>query len=325
MAKTKRAIMQKAKTAFIFPGQGESHSVGMCKDFYEQFPVVKDTFEEASQILNFDLAKLVFEGPLEELSKTEYCQLAIYVVSVSVLRVIGQEFPEIKPDYCAGLSLGEYSAATASGVISFEQGVRLIQARGSYMQKACADQPSTMAVVLGLTEEEVLTVIKELNMPGIWVANINCPGQVVVSGTHAAIDAFMPKAKEAKAKRVLPLNVAGAFHSPFMQSAADQMTFLLQEMELNEPNSKLIMNVSGLEERELAKIKENLILQITNPVRWQASIGEMAANGVESFIEIGCGRVLSGLNKRMGLSGQTCCINSVKDLELLKNQVLATS
>ena len=318
-------MVQETKTAFIFPGQGESHSVGMCKDFYDEYPIVRETFDEASKILGYDIANLIFEGPLEKLSETKYCQIAIYVVSVAVLRVIQEEFPDLKPEYCAGLSLGEYSAATAAGVISFSQGVQLIDARGTYMHQACKDHPSTMAVVLGLTEEQVAEVIQGLNLSNLWLANLNCPGQVVVSGTKETIEAFILAGKEAGAKRVLPLNVAGAFHSPFMQSAADQLTSLMTEMAVSEPEATLMMNATGKKEENLEKIKENLILQITSPVRWQACIQEMEKEGVNSFIEIGCGKVLSGLNKRMGLAGQTCCINSVKDLELLKNKALASS
>lgn len=318
--------MHKTKTAFIFPGQGESHSVGMCKDFYDQYAVVREMFDAASKIIGYDLAQMVFEGPLEKLSETRYCQVAIYVVSMAILKVMELEFVDLKPDFCAGLSLGEYSAATAAGVLSFEQGVQLIHARGTYMQKACKDHPSTMAVVLGLTEAETQAVIDKMNMPGeIWLANLNCPGQVVVSGTHPAIESFIVQAKQANAKRVLPLNVAGAFHSPLMGSAADQLQTLINKMTLNPTVATLFMNTPGKEVLKLEEIKKNLILQITNPVRWQACVESMAAQGAELFIEIGCGKVLSGLNKRMSLTGQTCCINSIKDLELLKNQVLATS
>lgn len=318
--------MHKNKIAFIFPGQGESHSVGMCKDFYDQYPVVKEMFDMASNQIGYDLAQLVFEGPLEKLSETKYCQVAIYVVSMAILKVLQMEFSDLKPDFCAGLSLGEYSAATAAGVLSFEQGVQLIHARGTYMQKACEEHPSTMAVVLGLTESETQAVINKMNRPEeIWLANLNCPGQIVVSGTHQAIESFVIHAKDANAKRVLPLNVAGAFHSPFMQSAADQLAVMMNQMAINPPVSSLVMNTPGQVVTQLNEIKNNLILQITHPVRWQACIESMAAQGVELFIEIGCGKVLSGLNKRMGLAGQTCCINSIKDLELLKNQILATS
>lgn len=318
--------MQKAKKAFIFPGQGESHSVGMAKDFYDQFDIAKQTIDEACDLLGYDLKQLIFEGPLEKLSETKYCQVAIYVVSMAVLRVIRQEFPELVPDYCAGLSLGEYSAAVAASTLTFSQGVQLIHARGTYMQKACQDHPGTMAVVLGFAEEQVMKVINEVNMPhALWMANLNCPGQIVVSGTHAGIEAFMIKGKEAGAKRILPLNVAGAFHSPLMQEAASELTKLLNEMELRKPSAGFLMNATGDLVADISDIKKNLILQITSPVRWQASIERMVSLGVESFFEIGCGKVLSGLNKRMDLAGQTCCINSVKDLELLKNLQPATT
>lgn len=314
---------QESKIAFIFPGQGESHSVGMGKDFYDSFSIARETFEEASEILGYDIAKLIFEGPLEKLSETRYCQIAIYVVSMAVLRVIEQEFPELKPNFSAGLSLGEYSAATAASIITFSQGVQLVHARGTYMQKACEENPSTMAVVLGFDEERVQGVMGQMRLRDqIWMANLNCPGQIVVSGTFGAIEEFVVNAKEAGAKRVLPLNVAGAFHSPLMEKAASELSEVLNEMPLKEPNATFMMNVSGKEEANLEKIKENLILQITHPVRWQATIEEMKKEGVTTFFEIGCGKVLTGLNKRMGLLGQTCCINSVKDLELVKDQML---
>jgi len=178
--------------AFIFPGQGESHSVGMGRDFYDQFEIVRDTFEEASKITGVDLKSLIFDGPLETLSETQNCQIAIYLVSISILRVLKQEFPNLVPTFVGGLSLGEYTAATASGVLSFAQGVELVYARGQLMQKACEENPSTMAVVLGLSEEEVKTVLDELGCPDdLWLANLNCPGQIVVSGTQKGIDKLL--------------------------------------------------------------------------------------------------------------------------------------
>lgn len=310
------------KIAFIFPGQGESHSVGMAKDFYDQFPIAKQTFDQASQILGYDLTKLIFEGPLDKLSETRYCQVAIYVVSVAILRVLKEQFPDLKPDASLGLSLGEYSAATAAGVISFAQGVELVHARGSLMQQACDENPSTMAVVLGFDEERVRAVIKEANLEkDVWVANLNCPGQIVVSGSHPGIEAFVKAGKEAGAKRVLPLNVAGAFHSQLMQSAADQLEKKLSEMDIKAPICDFLMNVNASREQNVQKIKENLIQQITHSVRWQESIEKLKSEGFTHFIEIGCGKVLSGLNKRMGLSEQTLCVNCVEDLQLIQNQM----
>lgn len=310
------------KVAFIFPGQGESHSVGMAKDFYDQFPIAKQTFDEASKILGYNLTELIFQGPLDKLSETRYCQVAIYVVSVAVLRVLQEQFDDLKADAALGLSLGEYSAATAAGVISFEQGVQLVHARGSLMQQACDENPSTMAVVLGLDEEKVKTVIKDAKLENdVWVANLNCPGQIVVSGTHPGIEAFVLAGKEAGAKRVLPLNVAGAFHSKLMHSAADELEKKLAHMEIQSPKCDFLMNVNASKEQDIQKIKQNLILQITHSVRWQESIEKLKSEGFTHFIEIGCGKVLSGLNKRMGLSEQTICVNSVNDLELIQNKM----
>lgn len=313
------------RKAFIFPGQGESHSIGMGKDFYDHFPVAKQAFEEACDHLKYDLTKLIFEGPLEKLSETKYCQIAIYVTCMAVLKVIHEQFPNLKPEFCAGLSLGEYTAATAAGVLTYQQGIALVHARGTFMQKACSDHPSTMAVVLGLNEQELENVLKLMARNDLWMANLNCPGQIVASGSHQGIEALAEPAKAAGAKRVLPLNVAGAFHSPLMQSAANELSHHLNPMKIHAPSCTFMMNVSGKKESDLEKIKKNLILQVTHPVRWQQSVESMVQEGAEYFIEIGCGKVLSGLNKRMGLSGQTCCINSIKDLELLSNLKITTS
>lgn len=311
--------MNPSKCAFIFPGQGESHSVGMGKDFYDQFPVVRELFQKAQEITGIDLVDLIFNGPLEKLSTTDHCQLAIYLVSVSILKVIQEQYPDITPHCVAGLSLGEYTAATAAGVLSFEQGIRLVHARGQLMQKACNEHPSTMAVVLGLTEEQVQDVLKEVNRPDeLWIANLNCPGQIVVSGTHEAIEAFMPKAKDQGAKRVLPLNVAGAFHSPFMQSAADTLQNQLGEMELNALQYPLFMNAVGDKVEQLSEVKKLLIQQITQSVRWQSCIEKMQAEGVTHFIEIGPGKVLAGLNKRIKVEGTTDSINTVENLEQMQ-------
>lgn len=308
--------MTSSPIAFIFPGQGESHSVGMGKDFYDQFPLVQKLFKEASEITGVDLKSLIFEGPIEKLSTTENCQIAIYVVSIAILRVIQSEFPHLKPSFVAGLSLGEYSAATAAGLLSFEQGVRLVHARGTLMQKACYENPSTMAVVLGLTEEQMIECLSEIALPhDLWIANLNCPGQIVVSGTHKGIDQLLLKAKEKGAKRVLPLNVAGAFHSPLMKSAAILLEEKFKEMPINEPQIPLAMNATGLIETESKAIRKNLMTQITTSVKWQSCIEELQKKGVQTFYEIGPGKVLAGLNKRIKVEGQTLSINSVEDLE----------
>ncbi|MCH9633723.1 MAG: Malonyl CoA-acyl carrier protein transacylase [Chlamydiae bacterium] len=308
--------------AFIFPGQGESHSVGMAQDFYNQFEVARETFEEASQITGVDLKQLIFDGPLETLSKTNYCQIAIYVVSVAILRVIQQQFPTLKPHVVAGLSLGEYTAATAAGILPFSLGVELVFARGTLMQRACEENPSTMAVVLGLSEEQALDVLKAIGRPNdLWLANLNCPGQIVFSGTKSGIEELLVVAKEKGAKRVLPLNVAGAFHSPLMQSAANQLQEKLVGMQLSLPLCKFAMNSSGHIEEDQSNVRKQLINQITQTVRWQSCIEEMRKEGVTKFFEIGPGKVLAGLNKRIKVDGDTYSINSLKDLDVLQNLV----
>lgn len=309
---------QTPKIAFIFPGQGESHSVGMAKDFYEAFQVAKNLFEQASDLTKVNLKKLIFEGPLETLSKTNHCQLAIYLVSMVIYEVLKERYPDLKPDFVGGLSLGEYSAATAAGVLSFEQGVQLVHARGSYMQKACEENPSTMAVVLGFDEAQVREVLNKLNLPNqIWIANLNCPGQIVVSGSHAAIETFVVEAKLAGAKRALPLNVAGAFHTPFMGLAANELQNRLQSMTIQAPTVPFYMNSVGKQVESLDEVRSLLIKQITSSVRWQDCIEAMNRDGANLFLEIGPGKVLAGLNKRIKVSGETHSIHSVSQLDLL--------
>lgn len=311
-------MTEQVKYAFIFPGQGESHSVGMAKDFYEQFSQVRELFDEASHLTKVDLAELIFEGPLERLSKTDYCQLAIYVVSMAIWKVFTQLHPEITPSCIAGLSLGEYSAATAAGILSFEDGVKLVFERGRLMQEACDQNPSSMAVVLGLTPQEVKNFLNTLDCPhDLWMANLNCPGQVVVSGTHLGIEKLLERSKESGAKRILPLNVAGAFHSPLMKKAEEVLQEQVKKVELKEPTCSFYMNAVGKKVQDGQEIRSLLTQQITHPVLWQSCIEGMKNEGVTHYIELGPGKVLQGLNKRIKVDGETYSINVISDLEKL--------
>lgn len=304
------------KWAFIFPGQGESHSVGMGRDFYDNFSVAKAAFEEASDLIQLDLKDLIFNGPLERLTETENCQIALYVTSMATLRVIQNEFPDLLPYVCGGLSLGEYSAATAAGFLPFTEGVKGVRLRGSLMQKACRMTKGTMAVVLGAERELVQKIVQE--RPGeLWVANLNCPGQIVISGTFAGVEHFTQRAKELSIKRVLPLNVVGAYHSGLMQSAQEGLEEGFQSLQWTKGICPLVMNVTGQVEEAIEKIVPNLLKQVTHSVLWEDSIRVMDSMGVEGYLEIGCGKVLAGLNKRIGVKGPTLSINQVEDLQTL--------
>lgn len=301
------------KVAFIFPGQGAQY-VGMGKDFYEAYSIVRETFEEANDLLGFNLSKLMFEGPADELTLTKNSQIAIYVMSVALWRVIKQELPEIEPSVVAGLSLGEYSALTASGRLAFKDGVRLVRARGEYMYEAGVKFPGTMAVALGMKPEEVHVIVDPIE--GVWVANLNCPGQVVVSGTVAGIEKASALLKEKGAKRVLPLDVSGAFHSGLMDEAKDRLQEKIDEIELNESPIDLVMNVPGdfVSENE---IRKNMIGQVVAPVYWEKGVRKIEERGVQLFIEIGPGKTLSGMNRKIGVNGITIGIEKIEDLEAL--------
>lgn len=309
---------KKSKIAFLFPGQGAQYP-GMGKEFYAYHPLVRETFEEANDILGYNISRIMLEGPEEELTQTKNSQAGIYVLSVALLRVLQVLFPNLVPTLCAGLSLGEYSALHAAGSVSFSDGLRLVKHRGEFMNDACEATEGTMAVILGLEAEEVENMVKELNLPNdLWAANFNCPGQVVISGTLQGIEIGSVAAKQKGAKRVLPLQVYGAFHSGLMRQAEEMLRPYVEEADIAKGRAGLVMNVTGTLEEDVSAIKNNLIRQVTHPVRWEQSVRYMMNQGVDLFIEIGCGKTLAGFNKRIGGEAPTISIETPKDLEFFE-------
>lgn len=306
------------KIAFLFPGQGAQYP-GMGKDFVENFPVARETYEEANDLLGRDLSSIILEGPEQTLTETKNSQTGIFVTSMALLRVLAKMFPNLKPAICAGLSLGEYTAVCASGRLSFAECLPLVQHRGQFMNDACENTKGTMAVILGMDAEAVESMVKEVNMPNdLWAANFNCPGQVVISGTLKGIEAGSAAAKAKGAKRVLPLPVHGAFHSGLMRSAEDRLGEYVNAAPLKESAIELVMNVPGDFVKGIPHIRENLIKQVTHPVRWEQGIRAMNASAVDLFIEIGCGKALFGFNKRIGVTAPTISIEKIADLTELE-------
>lgn len=309
------------KIAFLFPGQGAQY-VGMGKDFIEQFPIARDTFEEADEILKRKLSKVVLEGPEDVLTETRNSQVGIFVTSVAILRVLRAMFPEIAPTYCSGLSLGEYTALHASERISFADALALIQFRGQSMNDACKTTQGTMSVVLGLSSDDVESSVKEVNLPNdLWVANFNCPGQIVLSGTKRGIEAGTAAALARGAKRVLPLQVHGAFHSGLMKSAQEQLANYFRDVSLKDSRTELVMNVVGHSVKDLVQIKNNLILQTTSPVRWEQGIRYMVSKEVDLYLEMGCGKTLAGFNKRINGTTSTVSVETITDLDALEKVI----
>lgn len=304
------------KIGFLFPGQGSQY-VGMGKDFYEKFEVARKVFQEADAILGKEFTKLLFEGPSEELTLTKNSQLAIYVVSYAIYQVFNQMYPGITPYATAGLSLGEYTALTVSGKISFEEGLRLVAKRAALMQEACETSPGSMRVVLGMDEASVESALSSIN--DVCIANINCPGQIVIAGTEPGLQKASEVLKNAGAKRVLPLEVSGAFHSSLMQSAQEGLAPFLQSASLKDSGIKFVMNTPGDYVESLQDVRENLTRQVTQPVRWQKGIEAMERSSITHFIELGCGKTLQGMNKRIGVKVPTYSIEKVEELEGIKN------
>lgn len=302
--------------AFLFPGQG-AQSVGMGKDFYESFASARELFQKGDDLLGRGLTRVVFEGPEALLTETRNSQAGIYLMSLALLKVIEEQFPSLKPSVCAGLSLGEYTALTASKRVSFESCLPLVQFRAEAMNEACVAVPGTMAALFGLSAEQVEDLVSNLNLPhDLWVANFNCPGQTVISGTQKGIEAGIDEAKRRGAKRAIPLKVHGAFHSGLMSLAEEKLKGEIQEMEVHETPIGLVMNVPGDYVADSGKVRQHLIRQVTSPVRWEQGIRAMTPY-VDLYIEIGCGRTLAGMNKQIGVTAPTISINKVEDLEKL--------
>ena len=285
------------KKAYVFPGQG-AQFVGMGKDLYESSPLAKEMFDNANEILGFNITELMFSGTDEDLKQTKVTQPAIFLHSVILAKTLGDEF---KPDMTAGHSLGEFSALVAAGALSFEDGLKLVYARALAMQKACEANPSTMAAILALPDEKVEEICKSIH-DLVVPANYNCPGQIVISGTMNGIERACELMKEAGAKRALPLKVGGAFHSPLMESARVELSEAIESTSFSKPICLVYQNVTTVGESDPEVIKKNLIAQLTSPVKWTQSVQNMIADGATDFVELGPGSVLQGLISKIDKS-----------------------
>lgn len=283
--------------AYVFPGQGAQFT-GMGKDLYDSFDWARSLFQEADSILGFGLTDIMFNGSDDDLRRTDITQPAIFLHSVAVARSLGDDF---KPDMVAGHSLGEFSALVACGAISFESGLKLVAQRARAMQKACELVPGTMAAIIGLEDSMIEQICADLGAKGMVVvpANYNSPGQVVISGSKEAIAAACPLMQEAGARRALPLTVGGAFHSPLMTPAKDELAQAISKTQFSTPVCPIYQNVDAQPHTNPDEIRENLVTQLNSPVRWTQSVRNMMADGAQEFIECGPGTVLTGLIRRI--------------------------
>ena len=298
-----------SKTAFLFPGQG-AQTVGMCQSLCQELPAAKALFDQANEILGYDLADICFNGPAEKLNATDVSQPALYVSSMAVLEKLKLDSPEVyqQCEGAAGLSLGEYTAIAFAGGLSFEDGLRLVQRRGQAMQEASDETPSSMVSVLGLDREKVQEVCDGARVDGeiLQIANLLCKGNIAVSGNLASCQQVEEVAAEAGAMKSIPLAVAGAFHTPIMQSAVPKLASALEQIQVAETRIPVYSNVDAAPHQSPADFQKLLVEQVCGPVLWQDSIERMLADGYDTFYEVGVGRVLRGLMKR--INRKTACL-----------------
>ncbi len=298
-----------SKLAFIYPGQGAQY-IGMGQEFYEQTEVGKRTWDKASRLLGFSMPDLCFKEN-EQLNITEYTQAAMVTVSIAMTKVLEEK--GVRPDVTAGLSLGEYAALYAAGVMSEEDAITVVRQRGMLMQEAVPTGIGAMAAVLALENKTIEDVISDID--DVWIANYNCPGQTVISGKKEAVDLACEKLKAAGAKRTLPLNVSGPFHSGMLTEAGEKLGKVLETVSLNQPVIPYVANVTAEYVTDVSAVKELLKKQVSSSVRWQQSVEAMIAGGVDMFIEIGPGKTLSGFMKKINRSAQVMNIEKLSDVE----------
>jgi [acyl-carrier-protein] S-malonyltransferase len=297
--------------AYLFPGQGAQH-VGMGKDLYDSYPAAKKTFDHAAGLLDFDIRKVCFEGPPETLTQTRYSQPAIFVTSLAALEALrshpkGRSFT---PKFAAGLSLGEATALVASGAISFDDGLRFVRARGQFMDEASSEKPGLMAAVLGL---DLTTVERVCEATGAEVGNLNAPGQIVISGYKKNVEDAIEKLREAGARKVIPLDVSGAFHSRCMDSASSRIEKALAGIVIREPKIPVVSNLTADVESSPEKIKQILVRQMNHRTLWEDSMRSILSRGVRTFVEFAPGRVLKGLLKKIDAQAETVSLETVED------------
>jgi len=310
------------KFAMVFPGQG-SQTVGMLAELAGGYPIVQETFKQASEVLGYDLWQLVQEGPAEELNKTWQTQPALLTASVAVYRVWQQKYPALKPEVMAGHSLGEYSALVCAGVLDFQDAVKLVELRGKLMQQAVPEGTGAMYAIIGLDNDAIINACKQAEQGEVVSAvNFNSPGQVVIAGAKAAVERAAALCKEAGAKRALPLAVSVPSHCALMKPAADQLSVSLESITLKAPVVAVLNNVDVKAETDAVAIRNALVRQLYSPVRWTETVEKMAQNGVEVLVEVGPGKVLNGLTKRIVDSLQAVSVNDVKSLDSVE-EVLA--
>ncbi|PYI54235.1 ACP S-malonyltransferase [Paenibacillus flagellatus] len=302
------------RIAFVFPGQG-AQAVGMGKDIYDSHAGAKSIFDKADEALGFKLTELIFQGPEDELKKTANTQPALLTTSVAILQAVLEL--GIEPDFVAGHSLGEYSALVAGGVLSFEDAVRTVRARGEFMEQAVPSGQGGMAAVLGADREQLAELCRKVTeeIGVVEMANVNCPGQIVVSGSAAGVQAIVERGKEAGAKRVIPLEVSGPFHSSLMQPAADRLAGTLAGVPMNDARVPVVANVTADSVLQAEDIRRLLVDQVVSPVLWEDSVSWMIAQGVDTFVEIGSGTVLAGLIKKVDKQVQVVSINGREALD----------